>query len=348
MDIGSRSITVPRFLKVRRGILAEAGAIVAAHDTAFERPLIITDRRNAGYAIDVLRKSWPSASIHVIRDNSLEECREIAQGPALKQADSIIGVGGGRALDVGKYVATNRTCRYVSIPTVPSHDGLASPVSVLKDETGHSQSLGVQMPIGVLVDLDLLRKAPRQSILAGTGDMISNLSAIEDWLLAERDIGEQVDDYALLISSQSAQMVLRYLEKEPTIESEAYLEVLVEGLILSGIAMNIAGNSRPASGAEHEISHAIDALFPEKARLHGYQVAFGTLVAQKIRGKEITELTRLFSTIGLPVGFKDLGLTIDEAVSALFHAPETRPGRYSVLKKRNLTRAECRDILMSL
>lgn len=348
MGLGNRTIDVPRFLKVRRGILAEAGAIVSTYGAGFTRPLIITDRRNAVHADVLLDKSWPNAMKHVIADNSLEQCDAIAARYDLKEWDSIIGLGGGRPLDVGKYIATQDGLPYVSIPTVPSHDGLASPVSVLKDKTGRSRSLGVQMPIGVLVDLDLLRQAPRQSILAGTGDMISNLSAIEDWLLAEADLGEPVDDYALIISSQSAQMVLRYLEKDATIESEAYLEVLVEGLILSGIAMSIAGNSRPASGAEHEISHAIDALFPEKARLHGHQVAFGTLVAERIREKDIGQLKELFQKIGLPVSYKDLGLTLEEAVAVLQHAPATRPERYTILKKRNLTAAECKDILRTL
>jgi glycerol-1-phosphate dehydrogenase [NAD(P)+] len=196
--------------------------------------------------------------------------------------------------------------------------------------------------------MELLGQAPRDSILAGTGDMVSNLSAIEDWRLAERDIGEPIDDYALLISSQSAQMVLRYLEKSVAVDSKTYLEVLVEGLILSGIAMNIAGNSRPASGAEHEISHAIDALFPKKARLHGYQVAFGTLVADKIRGKDTSKLKELFASIGLPIHFQNLGLTLEEAVAALLHAPKTRPERYSILKKRKLTASEGENILLTL
>lgn len=348
MGLTDRTINVPRFLKVRRGILAEAGAIVSAYGSPFARPLLVTDRRNAAQA-DILRAtSWPNAITQIIADNSLAQCHALAQQYNFEQFDSIVGLGGGRALDVGKYLATDQRLPYVSVPTVPSHDGLASPVAVLKDAAGRSQSLGVHMPVGVLVDLDLLGQAPRASILAGTGDMISNLSAIEDWLLAERDVGEQVDDYALLLSSQSAQMVLRFLEKDSTVESMEYLAVLVEGLILSGIAMNIAGNSRPASGAEHEISHAIDALFPEKARLHGHQVAFGTLVAEKIRGKDIGDLKGLFQTIGLPVSHDELGLTLTEAVAALQHAPATRPERYTILKKRRLTAPDCEEILRTL
>ncbi len=348
MGLENRTVTVPLFLKVGSGLLQKARSIVTDYGDDFVRPFIITDRRNAHHAEELLRNSWPDAKAHVIANNSLAECNAITGISNLAESDSIIGFGGGRALDVGKYVATTQSLRYVSIPTVPSHDGLASPVSVLRDETGRSKSVGVHMPIGVLVDMELLRQAPRESILAGTGDMISNLSAIEDWRLAEKDIGERVDDYALLISSQSAQMVLRHLEKGLAIDSETYLEVLVEGLILSGIAMNIAGTSRPASGAEHEFSHAIDALFPQKAKYHGYQVALGTLIAQRLREKDIGKLKEIFVRIGLPVGYEDLGLDLQEATAALFHAPMTRPERYSILKKRALTEPECERLLRAL
>ncbi len=92
----------------------------------------------------------------------------------------------------------------------------------------------------------------------------------------------------------------------------------------------------------------IDALFPAKARLHGYQVAFGTLVAEKIRGKDTSYFKEIFARIGLPVSFQDLGLTFDEAVAVLVHAPTTRPERYSILKKHKLTASECQDVLLGL
>ncbi len=347
MGLERRQVTIPLFLKLEKGILSQARAITTAYGARFDRPLIITDRRNEPECAALLH-AWPNASCRVITENSFAECQAIAARADFSDFDSVLGFGGGRALDVGKFVASQASRRYVSIPALPSHDGLASPVAVLTDSAGQSHSVGVQMPLGVLVDLDLVRKAPRSSILAGTGDMISNLSALDDWRLAAKDVGELIDDYALLLSSQGAQMVMRYLEKSSDIHSESYLEVLAEGLILSGIAMNIAGSSRPASGAEHEFSHAIDALYPERGGYHGFQVAFGTLAAMKLRGQPVGEMKEVFARIGLPVHFQELGLTLDEAVAALLHAPNTRPERYSILKKRNLTAPECEEILLSI
>lgn len=129
------------------------------------------------------------------------------------------------------------------------------------------------------------------------------------------------------------------------IGDDEFLTVLAEALVLTGIAMSISGDSRPASGACHEISHAIDLLYPRRAAAHGEQVGIGAAFAMFLRGAE--EQAGLFAetlrTHGLPVTPGEIGFTEDEFVKAVVYAPQTRPGRYTILEHLELSTDEIRD-----
>jgi hypothetical protein len=115
------------------------------------------------------------------------------------------------------------------------------------------------LPVAVLVDLDRVRSGPPRLVRAGIGDVVNNLSAIADWELAAADRGEPVDGLAVTMARTAAQAVLH---QPGTIGDDEFLTVLAESLVLSGMAMTVAGSSRPASGGCHEILYAIDQLYP--------------------------------------------------------------------------------------
>ncbi|MCW5248929.1 iron-containing alcohol dehydrogenase, partial [Streptomyces sp. SHP 1-2] len=119
---------------------------------------------------------------------------------------------------------------------------------------------------------------------------------------------------------------------------DGFLTVLSEGLVLSGIAMSIAGHTRPSSGACHEISHALDLLYPRRAASHGEQVGIGAAFATHLRGDE--EGSRLMADVlrrhGLPVLAGEIGFDDDEFARAVEFAPQTRPGRYTILEHLDL------------
>ena len=149
----------------------------------------------------------------------------------------------------------------VAVATNLAHDGIASPVSSLVHD-GHKGSYGVQMPMAIVVDLDYVRRSEPRMRRSGIGDAVSNLSAIADWRLAEEARGEPVDGIAVTFAHTAAAAVLH---REDGIDDDAFLVALAESLVLSGLAMATAGSSRPCSGGEHEILHAVDALFPDTA-----------------------------------------------------------------------------------
>ena len=218
---------------------------------------------------------------HVIRvgRGTIDEAIDVATRLNTTAVDAIVGIGGGRTLDVAKFAATRLGLPMLAVATNLSHDGIASPVSVLRHGTAR-RSYGVAAPAAVMVDLDFVERAPEHFLRSGVGDVVSNISAIADWRLSHELTGEPLDGVAAALASTAAEAVLAQPGKpaEP-----AFLRCLAEALILSGLAMSAAGTSRPCSGACHEISHALDHLYPGLGS-HGEQVAIGALFATFVRG----------------------------------------------------------------
>jgi glycerol-1-phosphate dehydrogenase [NAD(P)+] len=215
------------------------------------------------------------------------------------------------------------------VATSLAHDGIASPVSSLVHD-GHKGSYGVQMPMAIVVDLDYVRRSEPRMRRSGIGDAVSNLSAIADWRLAEESRGEPVDGVAVTFAHTAAAAVLH---REDGIDDDSFLIALAEALVLSGIAMATAGSSRPCSGGDHEILHAIDHLFPGTAR-HGELAGAATLFTSFLRGDEpmARSVDACLARHGLPRVPADLGLTEAQFAQAVLHAPGTRPDRYTVLE----------------
>jgi glycerol-1-phosphate dehydrogenase [NAD(P)+] len=255
--------------------------------------------------------------------------------------DTIVGLGGGRVIDVTKYAAARLGLPLVAVATNLAHDGICSPVSTLANDAG-SGSYGVPGPIGVVVDLDLVRDAPPRFVRAGIGEALSNLCALADWELSHRQTGEPVDGLAAAMARTPAEALLH---RGGTIADDGFLTVLAEALVLSGLAMSVAGSSRPSSGACHEISHAIDQLFPAKAGQHGEQVGLGAAFATHLRGDRglAQALVDVLRRHELPVLPKELGLDDSEFIQAVAYAPRTRPGRYTILEHLDLTEPDLAD-----
>ncbi|MDX6347867.1 MAG: glycerol-phosphate dehydrogenase, partial [Streptomyces sp.] len=197
-------------------------------------------------------------------------------------------------------------------------------------------------PIAVVIDLEVIREAPVRFVRSGIGDAISNISAIADWELSHRVNGEPIDGLAAAMARSAGESVLRHPGGSG---DDAFLTVLSEALVLSGIAMSISGDTRPSSGACHEISHAFDLLYPKRAAAHGEQVGIGAAFAMFLRGAK--EEAGLFAEVlhrhGLPTTPGEIGFTEGEFVKAVEYAPQTRPGRFTILEHLDLSTDEIRD-----
>lgn len=260
----------------------------------------------------------------------------IAEKARERRVDAVIGVGGGKVIDVAKYVAKETGSIMVSIPTTPSHDGIASPFASLKG-TGKPTSIYTKTPYAVIADIEVIAKAPRRLVLAGFGDLVGKLVAVKDWALAHRLRGEYYGEYAAQLALMSAKHVLKFHEIIASGSLEG-IRVLVEALVSAGVAMCIAGSSRPASGSEHLFSHALDIVAPGKA-LHGEQVALGTVMMLYLHGDSSwRRVRRVLRKVGLPTNAYELGVEPEKIVEALTLAHSIRPDRYTILGEKGLTR----------
>jgi glycerol-1-phosphate dehydrogenase [NAD(P)+] len=282
-----------------------------------------------------LKKAAPNAEFYISPGNSLDDAKALAENLKPKKYDAIVGVGGGRVIDLCKYAATLLEIPMISVATNLAHDGVASPVSILENNGGRG-SFGVNAPLAVVIDLDAIKMAPDRFIKAGIGDVLSNLSAVKDWELAVKENGERMDGLAASMARISAEALLG---RADSIGSDDFLVALSEALVLSGIAMGIAGTSRPCSGACHEISHAIDLLFPDRTQPHGEQVGVGALFATFLRNDEerFTELAYALSQHGLPISHHNLGFNDEEFTEIVKSAPTTRPDRFTILEHLNMS-----------
>jgi len=257
--------------------------------------------------------------------------------------DCVAGLGGGRPVDVGKYLAFKLEKPFISIPTSISHDGFASPIVALKDENGNPLSLFTAPPISVIVDLDVISQAPRRLLASGVGDLLGKITSVADARLAAREVGEHVPESALRMAEAAAHIVLENIESIVSFSKKS-MTLLAEAGLLAGMSMSIAGSSRPCSGSEHLFSHAIDKLYPGRA-LHGEQVGVGTIIAAYLHGMDWIRIKQALNAVGAPTSIEDLHMTLDEAVTALLLAPRLRD-RYTILHKLSLEDKELREIVL--
>ena len=193
----------------------------------------------------------------------------------------IIAVGSGTIHDITRYCAWELGLTFISCPTAASVDGFCSSVAAMTWE-GAKKTLTAVPPIMVLADLDVICKAPIRLARSGFGDMIGKYIALTDWKIGNIITGEF---YCNRIADMTMEATKAVLESAPGIaagDPQAF-EKLTFGLILSGLAMQLMGNSRPASGAEHHISHIIEmepsGLAVHSEALHGEKVGVGTILA---------------------------------------------------------------------
>ncbi|MFV0136020.1 iron-containing alcohol dehydrogenase family protein [Streptomyces sp. HMX87] len=338
MPVLTRLIPSPVVVDIRPGALDDLAGVLADQRISQSGNLAVAVSGGSGARLrERLAPALPSADWFEVGGGTIDDAVRLADEMKGGRYDAVVGIGGGKVIDCAKYSAARIGLPMVAVATNLSHDGLCSPVSILDNDAGRG-SYGVPTPIAILVDLSVIREAPIRFVRSGIGDALSNISAVADWELANRVNGEKIDGLAAAMARQAGEAVLRH---PGGCGDDGFLTVLAEGLVLSGIAMSIAGHSRPSSGACHEISHAIDLLYPGRAAAHGEQVGIGAAFAMYLRGE--AEASRMMAGAlrrhGLPVVAQEIGFADDEFVRAVEFAPQTRPGRYTVLEHLDLSPA---------
>ena len=339
MPLLARMLPAPLLIDVRPGAVAGLGALLADRRIATSGRVAVAVGPGQG---DSIAAELNLGEAEIFRVPGGGHATAVQLGERLRAGayEAVAGIGGGKVIDITKFAAHMAGIPMVAVATNLAHDGIASPVSSLEHESGKG-SYGVAMPVAVVVDLDRVRQAPDPMGRAGIGDVISNLSAVADWELAAADTGENVDGLAAAMARSAAHAVLN---QPGGAGDDEFLTVLAEALILSGLAMSVAGSSRPCSGGDHEIMHAIDQLYPGTAS-HGELAGVGALFCAVLRGDDgqAALIAACLRRHGLPRTPADLGLSTGDFAKAVALAPATRPGRYTVLERLDLSDSDIAD-----
>jgi glycerol-1-phosphate dehydrogenase [NAD(P)+] len=314
-------------IELPRRVIVGDGAIFQLRDLVEELglegdPMVISDSTTREIAGDNIGRDLDSR-VYIVQGTPDSEVERILLEVKRNKIKYLVGVGGGRVIDITKLTAFKAETPFLSVPTAASHDGIASPQVSIQGST--PASVRAHCPLGVIADTSVIRKAPERLLAAGCADAISNYTAVLDWKLANKERGEYYGDYASTLAMMSAQIVMHNVG-----EIKDNISILVEALISSGVAIGIAGSSRPCSGAEHSFSHVLDRICPNPA-LHGEQCGVGSIMMAYLHGAEWMKVRDSLKKVGAPVNARELGVDDSYIIEALTTAHKIRD-RYTILR----------------
>lgn len=198
-----------------------------------------------------------------------------------EETDLIIAVGSGTIHDLCRFVAFQRRIPFISVPTAASVDGFVSTVAAMTWD-GMKKTMPAAAPLYVFADTDIFKAAPYRLTASGISDLLGKYIALADWKIAHLVTGEYICGETIELEYQALEEVVSCIDDLAKEDDRAY-EKLMYALLLSGLAMQMIGNSRPASCAEHHMSHLweMEVINGHTDALHGEKVSVGMVLVQK-------------------------------------------------------------------
>lgn len=320
------SVPIPAILEINNGGIGRLGEILNKHQ--FGHVVIIYDDFTfSSFHIDVEKGLSSIKSETMIFQSHLDIHDIIKKAFSMPSYDAIIAIGGGSIIDYGKYISFLRKIPFISVPTSASNDGFASSNCSIHVE-GKKTTVPAKIPYGIIADLNIIQHAPKRFILAGIGDLMSNITALYDWEFEEQHGVGHMNAFALMLSKKAVNSFIRTPMND--IHSPLLLKELISSATMGGISTAISGNSSPISGSEHLISHALDkiALKPE---MHGIQVGIATYIMANVQNHRAERIRKVFERTGFFDYTKELGLKKKEFAEAIKLAPSIKPNRYTYI-----------------
>lgn len=275
-----------------KGVWIEPGAVKRLDEllAGYAHPVILCDGNTKKAAEKSMRKYFEMLEVLEVTGEDIH-ANDIyvdqVQAALTGEADILIAVGSGTIHDLTRYVAYQRGLNFISVPTAASVDGFVSSVAAMTWH-GMKKTLTAVAPMCVLADTDIFSGAPFRLTASGISDLMGKYTALLDWKVCHIVTGEYFCETVYELELEAVKEVESLLDQIRTGEPEC-MEKLMYALILSGLAMQMIGNSRPASGAEHHVSHLweMEIINDYIDALHGEKVSIGLILCleyyEKIR-----------------------------------------------------------------
>ena len=334
--MSNRKIQMPREVYIDPGIIKDTGDICKSLHLE-KKFLIVTGSHTfdvgAKPVIESLEKGNMDYDVIKVNKASSESITEVEE--LITPDTTVLGIGGGKVIDVAKMSSYNKGVYFVSMPTTASHDGIVSPMASIKNPNT-SISATAHSPIAVIADSEVIAQSPFRLLAAGCADLIANFTAIKDWELAHRLKNAPFSESAAALSIMSAHLITDNIANiKPNLEPSA--RIVMKSLFSGGMAISIAGSSRPASGSEHLFSHALDKIL-DKPALHGEQCGLGTIMMMYLHGGDWRAIKEALQAVQAPTTASEIGISEEDIIEALMMAHKIRPERYTILGDNGISK----------
>lgn len=339
---------LPYHLIVSSGIFGRIPEVMEDAVSGMEekKTILVTEKNLLGIfqkQIDDIRRQFRDCRLWLIDAASYDNAVSLAKQITMDDVKTVIGFGGGTVLDLAKFAAFVSKATLISLPTTLSNDSLASPVAVLGTTGKARKTFRCTIPDAILVDADVIMSAPDRQLLAGIGDTISKYTALNDWKIAYGKGKSEIDDFAYMISKMAFNSICYNNQTE--LKSPDFIKRLTQALVMGGLAMEIAGSSRPSSGSEHLFCHALEENFSEEVSVpHGIAVAMGSYGAVQFQNRNLEKIRNVIQMYQLPVRPSDWKITKEIFTGAWQTASATRSDRYTILNETDLSAARLGDL----
>lgn len=254
-----------------------------------------------------------------------------------------IGLGGWKAVNSAKRISYEYRIPLVSIPTTISSEDLVNPKVTYKMNSDYKFLIS-NLPIAIIIDLDIICKNSNDEVLSGLGDVISKINAISDFKLYCSRCRQYYSEYAISLIKTSIQVVLKNLI-EVCMRGERGLQTLIEALIGCGFAMGISGSRYVCEGAEHLFLYALKNIEDSSNLNHGKICLIGAIIGQYLHGRNWFKIKKVLDQIRAFTKLEDFKLNKQSIVKALQLAPKLDNDSCTIFSKVKVNISNIIEIL---